>query len=123
MKSAFDRVRELGLVLPEVEESTYYGTPALKRRGKMLACMASHSSAEPNTLVVSLAMPERDELIDADPKTYYLKEHYVGYPSVLVRLSRIRDAALKDLLLMAWQFVGEASRSTRAARRVKRTRR
>ena len=32
---------------------------------------------------------------------YYLTDHYVNYPVVLVRLSRIHLDALKDLLGMA----------------------
>ncbi len=81
-----------------------YGAPALKVRGHMFACMASHKSAEPNTLVVRIGFDRRDELIAADPGTYYLKDHYENYPSVLVRLSRIPPHALRELLLEAWRF-------------------
>ncbi len=85
--------------------STYYGTPALKLGGRMLACMASHRSAEPDTLVVRVDFDRRDLLIAEDPATYYLTEHYAGYPSVLVRLSRVRPETLRDLLLVAWRTV------------------
>ena len=37
---SFDTVRKIGLALPGVEESTAYGAPALKVRGKLLACGA-----------------------------------------------------------------------------------
>lgn len=47
----------------------------------------------------------RDELIAADPDTYYLTDHYLDYPVVLVRLSRIHIDALRDLLGAAWRFV------------------
>lgn len=82
-----------------------YGAPALKVRGRMFVCMASHKSAEPNTLVALVGFEERKALIAADPETYYLKDHYVNHPSVLVRLSRIRPDALQNLLLKAWRFV------------------
>src|SRR4051812_2400603 len=49
---SFDRVEKLGLELPGVQVSTYFGKPALKLDKEMIACMASHKSAEPNTLVV-----------------------------------------------------------------------
>lgn len=101
----FNRVRKLGLALPDAEESTMYGAPALKVRGRMFVCMASHKSAEPNTLVALVGFEERKALIAADPETYYLKDHYVNHPSVLVRLSRIRPDALQNLLLKAWRFV------------------
>jgi len=111
----FAAVRKLGLALPDVEQATMYGAPALKVHGHMFACMASHKSAEPNTLVVLVGFDQRDELIAADPETYYLKDHYVNYPSVLVRLSRIPRDALRDLLLKGWRFT--ASRHTSRARR------
>jgi len=41
---------------------------------------------------------QRYELIAAEPDVYYLKGHYVGYPCVLVRLSRIHPDALRDIL-------------------------
>ena len=87
---SFDMVRIMGLALPGVEEGTTYGTPALKVGGKMFACVPSHRSAEPGSLAVRIAFDQRDELIAAEPDTYYVKEHYVPYPCVLVRLARIR---------------------------------
>jgi hypothetical protein len=104
-KAGFDVVRKMGLVLPEVEEGTAYGSPALNVRGKMFACLAIHRSAEPNTLVVRLDFDQRDELIVGEPQTYYLTDHYVNYPCVLVRLTRIHEVALRDLLLMGWRFM------------------
>jgi hypothetical protein len=109
-KTGFDLVRKFGLTLPDVEESTTFGMPTLKVRGKMFACIASHKSAEPGTLVVRMDFDERDELIATDPSTYYLKDHYVGYACVLVRLSRVHPDALRDLLLTAWRFVSASDR-------------
>jgi hypothetical protein len=103
--TTFDDVRAIGLTLPDVEESTMYGAPALKVRGTLLACMASHKSAEPNSLVVRIHFEDRDALIADDPQTYYLKPHYEGYPSVLVRLPLIDREALRDLLQSAWRTV------------------
>ncbi|HYL10387.1 MAG TPA: MmcQ/YjbR family DNA-binding protein [Candidatus Acidoferrales bacterium] len=103
-KISFETVRNIGLELPGVEEGTMYGSPALKVRGKLLTCLPIHRSAEPNSLAVSIDFEQRAELIATAPDTYYLKDHYVNYPVVLVRLSRIRLDALKDLLGMAWRF-------------------
>jgi hypothetical protein len=114
-------VREIGLTLPAVEEGTTYGSPALKVGGKMFACLAVHKSAEPDSLVLRIAFDDRDELISEDPDTYYLTYHYVNYPSVLVRLSRVQQDALRDLLLMAWRFVSASNK--RAAGRRKSSRR
>ncbi len=104
-KINFDTVRKIGLALPSVEEGTTYGSPALKVRGKLLACIAIHRSAEPDTLAVRIGFDQRMALLTADPEVYYLKDHYVNYPVVLVRLSRIRRDALRELLGKAWRFV------------------
>lgn len=104
-KTGFDVVRQIGLTLPEVEEGKVYGSPALKVRGRMFACMAIHRSAEPNTLAVRIEFNRRDALIADKPGTYYLTEHYVNYPCVLVRLTRIGRDELRKLLLMAWRFM------------------
>ncbi len=103
--SSFKVVESIGRTLPDVELTTTWGQPTLKVRGKMFVCIASHKSAEPNTLVVMMDFADRDALIEDDPATYYLKEHYVNYPCVLVRLARIRSDALRDLVAGAYRFV------------------
>src|SRR5215469_10353677 len=101
----FDTIREIARTLPGVEESTAYGVPALKVRGKLLACPAINKSAEPGSLVVKIGFEDRAELIATDPEVYYVTDHYRNYPSVLVRLSRIHPDALRSLLVMAYKFV------------------
>jgi hypothetical protein len=101
----FSRVRALARSLAGSEEGTSWGSPALKIDGQMFACIPIHKSAEPGSLAVRLDFANRDELMAADPKTYYVKEHYVNYPCVLVRLARIHDDALRDLLRMGYEFV------------------
>src|SRR5919197_3832291 len=113
----FDEVRRIAAEFPGVEEGTAWGVPALKLRGRFLACMASHKSAEPNTLVVRLDFDQRDALIADAPETYYLKPHYADYESVLVRLSRIDREALRDLLHASWRFVNARATPKRAAKR------
>jgi hypothetical protein len=105
------RVRRIALALPGVEEGKSWGAPAFKLHGQMMACAPTHKSAEPDSLAVRLDFSQRDELLAADPDTYYLKEHYVDYPCLLVRLKRIHSDALRDLLGMAWRYVdGRAKR-------------
>jgi hypothetical protein len=101
----FETVREIGLALPGVEESTAYGSPALKARGKLIACMAINRSAEPGSLGVWVDFDDRVELLAADPDVFYVTDHYAPYNVVLVRLSRVNRDVLRDLLGMAHKFV------------------
>jgi len=104
-KVDFDMVREVGLTLPDVETSSIHEALALKVHGKLLACAAIHRSAEPNTLAVRIDVDRRAELVAAEPRVYYVTDHYVNYPTVLVRLREIDRDAITDLLGMAWRFV------------------
>ena len=99
--------------LEGVEVGTTYGKPALKVRGKVFACIPSHKSAEPDTLVAMISFEDREHLLEEEPKIYYLKDHYQNYPSVLVRLREIRPDSLRDLLRMAWTFVSAKARAAR----------
>src|SRR5215472_2365104 len=119
-KIDFDTVRKIGLTLAGVEESTAYGSPALKVRGQLLACLPSHRSAEPGSLVVRVDFGDRAELLAAAPDVYYVTDHYVGYTSVLVRLSRVTPDVLRDLLGMAHKFVtAHAARGSLSKKRRK----
>ncbi len=116
-RSSFATVESIGRTLPDVEVTTAWGQPALKVRGKMFVCIASNKSAEPNTLVVMMDFADRDALIEDDPGTYYLKEHYINYPCVLVRLSRVRADALRDLVTGAHRYVAAKVRRKSAGPR------
>jgi hypothetical protein len=119
MPVAFDTVRKIALALPGVEESTAYGSPALKAHGKLMACMAINRSAEPGSLMVRVDFDDRAELLAAEPDVYYLTDHYAPYNAVLVRLSRVNPDVLRDLLAMAHKFVTRNAPATKAPKRRK----
>ena len=116
-RHVFARVEAIGRTLPDVEVTTTYGQPALKVRGRMFVCIASHKSAAPGTLVVMMDFAERDVLVEEAPEVYYLKPHYVNYPCVLVRLSSTDDDALRDLVSGAHRFVSARAKKSQGRRR------
>jgi len=87
----------------------------------MFVCIASHKSAEPNSLVVMMPFADRDALVEEDPATYYLKEHYLNYPCVLARLKRVGLDALRDLVSGAYRFVDFQVRSKSVTGKRRRT--
>jgi hypothetical protein len=97
----FETVCELGLALPGVLEGTSYGTPALKVGGKLIARLREDG----DTLAIRIDFHERERLIEADPQTFYITDHYLTYPFVLVRLPIIRTQRLRELLEGAWRRV------------------
>ena len=114
----FETVRLVGLTLPDVEATTKYdGSPVLKVGGSFMAGLASHRSAEPETLVVRAGFEEREWLLEDAPETYYVTDYYRSHPVVLVRLSRIDHDALRDLLCLSWRLTLPKARRPGRSRR------
>jgi hypothetical protein len=119
MPLTFKDVRKIALSLENVEESTSYGTPAFKVEGKLLARL--HEDGE--SLVVGTTFEEREEMMAAEPETYYITDHYLKYPWVLVRLSRVHSDSLRDLLSRALRLASLKARRAPVRRRAGRSRR
>ena len=100
-----ETVWQIGLTLPGVEKSTTFGAPALKVRGQLMACVPTNKSAEPGSLLIRIDRINRAALLDESPDLYYAPEHYLGYDGVLVRLAHLNPELLRDLLVMAHNFV------------------
>ena len=93
-----DDVRAIALSLPETEERPSYGTPGFRVKGKFLIRLR-----EEDSLVVPIDTIERDFLMESDPATFYITDHYRDWPYVLVRLSKVDREELRDLLERAWR--------------------
>jgi hypothetical protein len=94
----FDEVRAVALAMPGVEEGTSYGTPAFRVGGKLLARLLDDGMS----LAVRVDFDLRDALLESRPKTFYVTDHYRGYPTVLVRLPVAR-AILREVLDASWR--------------------
>lgn len=115
MSCDYKTVRRLGLALPDVEEGTSYGTPALKVKGKLFTRLWEDGE----TLVIKATFEQRDELMAADPETYYITDHYLNYTWVLVRLPKVHPDAMRELLHTAHRLAVPPKRRprTKAPRR------
>ena len=101
----FETVRQIAQTLPGAEEGTSYGTPAFKVKGKLFARL--HQDGE--SLVVGVDFEEREEIMSADPEKFYITNHYLNYPWMLVRLSKVRADQLRDLLISSWRRAAPGS--------------
>ncbi len=94
----WDEVRDLALALPDVEESTSWGYPSLKVRGKWFAGMSPHKEAD-GALVVRCDPDERPLMLGAQPELFYVTPHYEGADGyVLVRLEAATAEELRERL-------------------------
>ena len=101
----FDSVREIAQTLAGAEESTSYGTPAFKVKGKLFA--RQHQDGE--SLVIPMDFEAREEMIVAAPEKFYITDHYLNYPYLLVRMSKVNADELRDLLTGSWRRVAPKS--------------
>ena len=51
---------------------------------------------------------DRQILLQAAPRTFFITDHYSHYPMILVRLSKVRRRELPDLIERAWRMVAPA---------------
>ncbi|NLR95353.1 hypothetical protein HGP17_00725 [Rhizobium sp. P38BS-XIX] len=106
----FQRVQRLASAagLPDVEAGTHYGLPALKVGGKAFVTIKNNE-----TIVLSLPIDRKEQLIEMAPDIYFQTDHYVGWPSLPLRIAAIGDEELQQRLIEAWQY--RAPKKLRAA--------
>ena len=92
-------VQEIARTLPGAVEGTSYGTPAFHVRKKLFVRL--HQSGE--SIVIMIDLAEREALMEIDPETCFITEHYLNYPAMLVRLATVRPQALRELIEDSWR--------------------
>lgn len=100
------QVCKLARALPEVVEDSWYGTAALKVRGKGLARLKENAR---DVVFMLESVDEQEALIEARPDVYYITDHYRGWPSVLARLATLDAAECRVRLELAWRLKAPAS--------------
>ncbi|TPE62847.1 MmcQ/YjbR family DNA-binding protein [Sandaracinobacter neustonicus] len=91
-------IEQAGLALRGTEPSTAYGRPALKVKGKVIAC----TGRADDHFVLMLDVERVALLIEMEPEIFFQTPHYVGWPCVLVRYETLPPADLAPLLAEAW---------------------
>ena len=92
----------LVLAFPETSVGTSYGHPSFKASGKFF----TRIRPEDDSVVVYVAsLDHRDMLIEAEPKTFHITDHYRGYPIVLARLATVDPTWLRKTLEARWRNI------------------
>jgi hypothetical protein len=97
---SFEEAKRISATWPEVSESTSYGTPSLKVKGKSFCRMWSEREHDrddvhdTDVLVVFCDLDEKRALIDSSEGVLFSTPHYEGYGAMLIRLA---DVTLDDL--------------------------
>jgi hypothetical protein len=93
----WEDVLELARELPETEETTSYGRPSLKVRGKFVAALRTG----PDAIVLKCDLEEKPFLLEARSDVLFETPHYRGWPAMLLRLEASRDD-LREFLTDSW---------------------
>jgi hypothetical protein len=92
------RICAAAVALPGVQEGTSYSTPALHVRKTLLARLREDGE----TVAVKVELLDREVLLEADPRAFFVTDHYLAYPFVLVRLAEAQHGVVMELLEQAW---------------------
>ncbi len=98
----YARYLELALALPGAEEVTSYRTPGVKICGKIFSRWRTEAEG---ALAIRCDFLDRQILLQARPDVFFVTDHYLNYPMILVRLDKISRAALVDITERAWRLV------------------
>jgi len=99
MSVTWDAIVEFASTLPEVSESTSYGTPALKVKGTLMARLRTESDGG---LAIKCSADEKAALVGGDDPAFYTTPHFDGYNYVLVDLTRADPEQVHELVDAAW---------------------
>jgi hypothetical protein len=96
------QLKKIALSFPETNEKPSYGKPAFFVAKKFFTRLRQ----EDNSLVFVVdGIDQRDMMLELDPQTYHITDHYKDYPAVLVRTERITANELRTMLERRWRKV------------------
>jgi len=96
----FSDLRRIALSFPEVEEGVAYGSPIFKIKGKMIARLREDDMS----IVVKVDKMTRSSLLDGAPDIYFIEDHYLEHPLILIQLNKISIDDLRSLVEIAWRM-------------------
>jgi hypothetical protein len=95
------QLSKLGRALPDVEEGTWYRTPALNVRGRSFVRLKEDGRS---VVFILESVDEQQFLLESQPDVYFITDHYRGYPAVLARLTALRVAECRLMLKRGWRL-------------------
>lgn len=103
---------KIALSLPGARETLWFNKPAVFIHGQFLTKV--HDKEDAMVLRVG-SMEMRDMMLEAEPRLFYITDHYRNFPFVLARLSVLDRKTLKDMLVgRAMQLAANPPKKTRA---------
>ena len=86
---------KIALAIPGTEDVLWFKKPAVFLHGQFLTKV--HDKEDAMALRVS-SMEMRDMMLEAEPKLFYITDHYRNFPFILARLAALTPKLLKEIL-------------------------
>ena len=86
---------KLMLAIPGTDERLWFNEPSVFIHDRFLSKL--HKKEEAVTLQVG-SMEMRDMMLEAEPRLFYITDHYRKFPFVLIRLKALSAKTLKEIL-------------------------
>jgi hypothetical protein len=86
---------KIALAIPGAYEKLWFHKPAVFAHDRFLTKV--HHKEEAMVLQVG-SMEMRDMMLEAEPRLFYITDHYRNFPFVLARLTALTPKALKEML-------------------------
>jgi hypothetical protein len=108
--------RKIALSIAGTSEGPYFGRPAIFL-GEDYLCRVHDKEAA--VVLRSGGMEMREVMLEAEPKLFYITDHYKSFPVILARLSALDKKTLKELLAARMLRIAEkgAKKPRRAAKK------
>jgi len=129
----FDDVARIALALPETEETTSYGNTSwavksggptsrgkvakgkgfvwerpLSKKDRKLLTEAAEIEVPPDEVILAARvedLAEKEAVLAEHVDATFTTPHFNGYPAVLVRLDRVDEPLLREIVTSAWLAV------------------
>jgi hypothetical protein len=101
MNNAFiylEFIRKVLMPMPGVTEGKAYGTPAFHVKKKFMLRLREDNET------LAVYHEGRDKWLSKNPGVFFLTDHYLNYPYVLVKMADVDPTDLQKLLLECWYY-------------------
>ena len=111
IREALDDIVPFAVKLPEAVETTSYGMPAIKRGKRWVFGLRKDNV----TLSMRCSFEERARLMAAHPDIFFITDHYLNYPAVVVNLANATKPILRAAVTDAWESAADPMKKRAAA--------
>jgi hypothetical protein len=97
-----EEVHALILSFPDAVEASSYGKPAYKVAGKFFTRLRDEDDS---LVLIGVGFDEREMLMEAEPDTFHITDHYRNASTVLARIATVHPGSLEQLLRRRWRAI------------------